>query len=96
MVFSNIIQDKGEDSMNISNECNNILTLSNEKAMCQISLFGANLLSYRPKGEKDVFWLGNLNKFDGIQAIRGGIPVCWPRFAEEKLNGRLPRHGFAR
>ncbi len=76
---------------------NGIISLSNEVAECKISLFGANLLSYRPKGEEyDVFWLGDLNKFDNVQAIRGGIPVCWPRFAAEKLNDYLPRHGFAR
>ncbi len=76
---------------------NGIISLSNELAECKISLFGANLLSYRPKGEEyDVFWLGDFNKFDNIQAIRGGVPVCWPRFAEEKLNNNLPRHGFAR
>ena len=74
-----------------------IIFLSNERAECQLSLFGGNLLSYRPKYEKeDIFWLGDLNKFDNIQAIRGGIPVCWPRFAEETRNNHLPRHGFAR
>lgn len=76
---------------------NGSIVLSNGSAECKISLFGANLLSYRPKGQtQDIFWLGDLNKFDGVQAIRGGVPVCWPRFAEEKLNDRLPRHGFAR
>ena len=78
-------------------EKNGIITLSNSLAECKISLWGGNILSYRPKTEQhDVFWLGERNKFDGIQAIRGGIPVCWPRFAEEKLNNNLPRHGFAR
>ena len=73
------------------------ICLRNSKAECKISLWGGNLLSYRPISEaQDIFWLGDLNKFDNIQAIRGGIPVCWPRFAEEKLNDRLPRHGFAR
>ena len=73
------------------------ICLSNAKAECKISLWGGNLLSYRPKNEEhDVFWLGDLNKFDNVQAIRGGIPVCWPRFAEEALNNLLPRHGFAR
>ena len=73
------------------------INLSNQLAECKISLWGGNLVSYRPKTEKhDVFWMGELNKFDNIQAIRGGIPVCWPRFAEEKLNNNLPRHGFAR
>lgn len=74
-----------------------IIKLRNSVAECQISLWGGNLLSYRPLSEeKDIFWLGDLNKFDNIQAIRGGIPVCWPRFAEEELNNHLPRHGFAR
>lgn len=73
------------------------INLRNSRAECRISLFGGNLLSYRPAGEEhDVFWLGDRNKFDGLQAIRGGIPVCWLRFAEEKLNDNLPRHGFAR
>lgn len=71
--------------------------LSNNLAECKISLWGGNLMSYRPKTEKhDIFWLGSRNKFDNVQAIRGGIPVCWPRVAEEKLNNNLPRHGFAR
>ena len=73
------------------------INLSNDLAECKISLWSANLISYRPKSQDhDVFWLGDLNKFDNIHAIRGGVPVCWPRFAEEKLNGELPRHGFAR
>lgn len=76
---------------------NGIICLRNSVAECKISLWGGNLLSYRPLNEEhDVFWLGDLNKFDNIQAIRGGIPVCWPRFAEEELNNHFPRHGFAR
>ena len=76
---------------------NGIIHLENSLASCKISTFGGQILSYRPKTEsKDVFWIGNLNKFDGISAIRGGVPVCWPRFAAEELNATLPRHGFAR
>ena len=74
-----------------------LITLQSKTAECKIALFGGNILSYRPRGEEhDVFWLGDLNKFDNVQAIRGGVPVCWPRFAEEALNNNLPRHGFAR
>lgn len=76
---------------------NGVISLSNEMAECKIALWGGNIVSYRPKNEEhDIFWLGEQNKFDNIQAIRGGIPVCWPRVAEEKLNNQLPRHGFAR
>lgn len=74
-----------------------LISLGNQIAECKISLWGGNIVSYRPKSEKhDVFWLGERNRFDKVQAIRGGVPVCWPRFAEEQLNGNLPRHGFAR
>ena len=78
-------------------EKSKVIHLRNNQAECKISLWGGNLLSYRPLTEEhDIFWLGDLNKFDNIQAIRGGIPVCWPRFAEEQRCHTLPRHGFAR
>lgn len=81
----------------MNNNDNGFISLNNQQAECKISLFGGHLLSYRPKNEEqDIFWLGALNKFDNIQAIRGGVPVCWPRFAEEERNNHLPRHGFAR
>lgn len=76
---------------------NGFINLSNNLAECKISLFGGQIISYCPKNKKhDVFWLGNLNKFDNKSAIRGGVPVCWPRFAAEELNAHFPRHGFAR
>lgn len=76
---------------------NGFVVLGNQLAECKISLWGGHIVSYRPENsEYDVFWLGELNKFDNERAIRGGVPICWPRVAEEKLNGELPRHGFAR
>ena len=74
-----------------------IITLKNNVAECTISVFGGQVLSYRPLTQKhDVFWLGSLNKFDNVQPIRGGIPVCWPRFGADNINLSLPRHGFSR
>lgn len=73
------------------------INLSNKLAECKISLWGGNIVSYRPKDEEqDIFWLGDCNKFDNIKSIRGGVPICWPRVALEKLNEEFPRHGFAR
>ncbi len=81
--------------MNIND--NGLITLSNNLAECKISTWGAHIVSYRPKDEEnDIFWLGHLNKFDRTGAIRGGVPICWPRVAQEKLNDHLPRHGLAR
>ena len=46
---------------------NGFITLSNQMAECKISLWGGNIVSYRPKTEKyDVFWMGELNKFDNV------------------------------
>lgn len=62
--------------MNIDD--NGFINLSNGLAECKISLWGANIVSYRPKNEEhDIFWLGELNRFDNVQAIRGGVPICW-------------------
>ena len=60
---------------------------------CLISLFGAQLLSWIPAGGTDRLYLSPDARFDGRSAIRGGIPVIFPQFAER---GDGPRHGFAR
>ncbi|GAM64147.1 aldose 1-epimerase family protein yeaD [Vibrio ishigakensis] len=69
-----------------------ILKVSHPKADCEISLFGGQLLSFKPSSGREVFWLSELAKFDGNSAIRGGVPICWPWFG----NRGKPSHGFAR
>ena len=64
-----------------------------DSASCLISLFGAQLLSWIPAGGTDRLYLSPDARFDGRSAIRGGIPVIFPQFAER---GDGPRHGFAR
>ena len=77
------------------NECE-ILSINNAHASADIAMLGATVMSYIPAGQKDLLWLGKHNTFESGRAIRGGIPICWPRFAEDPLNDHLPRHGFAR
>lgn len=57
-----------------------------------VSLFGGQVLSFRPKNQPEMIWLSPQTVFDAKTALRGGIPICWPWF------GRLatPAHGFAR
>lgn len=57
-----------------------------------ISLHGGHLLWFKPSGEKDVIWLSENAEFDLTNAVRGGIPVCWPWFGK----AGTPSHGFAR
>jgi glucose-6-phosphate 1-epimerase len=57
-------------------------------------LHGAHVTSWVPAGERESrLWLSPLAHYRPDSSIRGGIPVCFPQFADQ---GPLPMHGFAR
>lgn len=62
-------------------------------AVAVIALHGAQLVSWIPAGGRERLYLSERSRFAPGQAIRGGIPVIFPQFADD---GPLPRHGFAR
>ncbi|MEN0065996.1 MAG: hypothetical protein AAGA48_27895 [Myxococcota bacterium] len=53
---------------------------------------GATVLSWAPHGDRDVLWVAPGAQFVEGRAIRGGIPVCWPWFADSGT----PAHGLVR
>jgi glucose-6-phosphate 1-epimerase len=61
-----------------------------------VSLYGAHVLSYRPRGKSEVFWMSALSEFSEGKPIRGGIPVCFPWFGPHATDAQKPQHGFAR
>lgn len=67
-------------------------------AEATITLYGAHLVSWKPvttagaAGQERLF-VSRLSSLDGKRAIRGGVPVIFPQFAER---GSGMRHGFAR
>ena len=62
-------------------------------ASATIALHGAHLLSWKPAGAPEQLYLSPRSEFVPGKAIRGGVPVCFPQFADR---GPLPKHGFAR
>ncbi len=73
-----------------------VAVLVSPHGSCEISLYGAHILSYRPIGHAPVLWLSESYKtLEAGKAIRGGIPVCWPWFGGAATPG-LPAHGFVR
>jgi glucose-6-phosphate 1-epimerase len=58
-----------------------------------ITLFGAQLVSWRPADGRERLFCGARTALDGGAAIRGGVPVIFPQFA---TRGAGRRHGFAR
>ncbi|MGC1207588.1 MAG: D-hexose-6-phosphate mutarotase [Ornithinimicrobium sp.] len=47
-------------------------------------------------GSVPVIWVSRLARYAADQSIRGGIPVCWPWFANGPDGQRTPSHGLVR
>jgi glucose-6-phosphate 1-epimerase len=57
-------------------------------------LHGAHVTSWRAAGQDDErLFVSTAARFEEGMAIRGGIPVCFPQFADQ---GTLPMHGLVR
>lgn len=74
-----------------------IIHLRNPHAVARISLYGAQILSYRPHdAAQDLMFLSEKALYQKGKAIRGGAPLCWPWFGADPDNRGRPSHGFAR
>jgi len=67
-------------------------------AEATITLYGAHLVSWKPVpgtggAPQERMFMSSLSALDGSRALRGGVPVIFPQFAER---GSGMRHGFAR
>lgn len=62
-------------------------------AQAEIYAHGAHLTSWKSARAKDWIFTSEQAKFDGVAAIRGGVPIIFPQF---NAFGDGPRHGFAR
>lgn len=72
-----------------------IIALVNTYGTCELSLYGGQVLSYRPMGHVPVLFTSKAAVYEPGKPIRGGIPICWPWFGPS-IERALPPHGFAR
>lgn len=85
------------------------VNVENRLANAQVFLQGAQVSSFRRKGERDLLWLSPSCDYKTANSLRGGIPICWPWFGEFSRNELLlknqflttpeipfPAHGFVR
>jgi glucose-6-phosphate 1-epimerase len=71
-----------------------LVLVAADGARAELYLHGAHVTSWIPAGESDErLFLSARSRFGPGEAIRGGVPVCFPQFADQ---GKLPNHGFAR
>ena len=62
----------------------------------EMYLHGAHVTSWRPAGSEEVLFLSSKSRWEEGQAIRGGIPICFPWFRGKADDPHAPAHGFVR
>src|SRR5215471_14075130 len=62
----------------------------------EIYLHGAQVTSWKPAGNDEVIFVSAKSRWEEGQAIRGGIPICFPWFRAKADDPKAPAHGFVR
>jgi glucose-6-phosphate 1-epimerase len=62
----------------------------------EMYLHGAHVTSWQPRGAEEVLFVSAKSRWENGRAIRGGVPVCFPWFADNAGNPHAPAHGFVR
>ena len=91
--------DQAMNSLNFEQVADGIVlvNIDNPLATATISLYGGQLIEWRPKGQAAaVLWSNPQAKFEQGTAIRAGVPVCWPWFGPHPSDIRASSHGYAR
>lgn len=72
-----------------------IARISHHNAQALVALHGAQVLNWVIDGQ-GLLWLSPVARIRAGKGIRGGIPVCWPWFADHSSDPNKPAHGFVR
>ena len=72
------------------------IEITGSLAKGQIYLHGAQVTSWKPAGNDEVLFLSTKSRWQEGQAIRGGIPICFPWFRAKADDPKAPAHGFVR
>ncbi len=74
-----------------------VVVVDTEHCHARLTTHGAQLCEWTPAGEStSVVFLSPRAVFAPGKAIRGGVPVCFPWFANHPTDRTKPAHGFAR
>jgi glucose-6-phosphate 1-epimerase len=65
-------------------------------AQGEIYLHGAQVTSWKPEAHDEVLFISTRARWQEGQAIRGGIPICFPWFRAKADDPAAPAHGFVR
>jgi glucose-6-phosphate 1-epimerase len=73
------------------------LSIRAATAEAEVHFQGAHVTLWRPASSPlPVLWLSRHSRFGPGEAIRGGVPICFPWFSKHPSDRSAPPHGFAR
>jgi glucose-6-phosphate 1-epimerase len=72
------------------------IRIASPNAVGEMYLHGAHVTSWKPAGKEEVLFLSTQSRWEDGRAIRGGVPVCFPWFADKADDPKAPAHGFVR
>ncbi|KAK2395367.1 putative glucose-6-phosphate 1-epimerase [Trifolium repens] len=75
------------------NGLDKVLLRESRGASAEVYLYGGHVTSWKNDHAEELLFLSSKAIFKPPKAIRGGIPICFPQFAN---HGPLESHGFAR
>lgn len=62
----------------------------------EIYLHGSHVTGWQPRGAQQVLFVSAQSRWEEGRAIRGGVPICFPWFADKADDPQAPAHGFVR
>jgi glucose-6-phosphate 1-epimerase len=73
-----------------------MVAVTTPAASALVSVYAGQVLSFRPAGAEDLFFLSDKAFYADGKAIKGGVPICWPWFGPDPDGKGRPGHGFVR
>ncbi|KAK2975257.1 hypothetical protein RJ640_028009, partial [Escallonia rubra] len=81
------------DMINGADGSNRIVLYEPTGSTAEVLLHGGQVVSWKNERREEMLFMTNKAVLKPNKAIRGGIPICFPQFANF---GSLEQHGFAR
>ena len=72
------------------------IQITGSRAEGEMYIHGAQVTSWKPDGNDEVLFLSTKSHWQEGQAIRGGIPICFPWFRAKADDPKAPAHGLVR
>jgi glucose-6-phosphate 1-epimerase len=72
------------------------VVVTSRESTGEVYLHGAHVTSWKPSAAQEVLFVSAKSRWESGRAIRGGIPVCFPWFADKASDPNAPAHGFVR